>query len=217
MRAVTAPSEPSTGSRWGDGQAELRPSTSMAAEASEESRLVEQALGGDRSAFDRIVRARFGQIYGILFRLVGNHEDAEDLAQECFVRAYRSLRFYRGEGSLGGWLARIAVHLARDHGRRGGRSAEVVGLPPAFEPSASELDPGQELSHKELAHRLAESVERLPRPLRVALMLRVLEGMEYEEVAEATGMRPGTVRTQVMKARRLLMRWMGPWLERSVK
>lgn len=189
----------------------------MAAEATEESGLVERAQGGDRGAFDRIVRARFGQVYGILFRLVGNHEDAEDLAQECFVRAYQSLRFYRGEGSLGGWLARIAVHLAHDHARRGGRTGEVVGLPPALEPSGGELDPGQELSRKELANRLAQSVERLPRPLRVALMLRVLEGMEYEDVAQATGMRPGTVRTQVMKARRLLMRWMGPWLERSVK
>lgn len=186
-------------------------------QALDERPLVARARRGDRTAFDALVRGHFAGVYGVLFRLVGNHEDAEDLAQESFVRAYRSLRFFRGEGSFEAWLTRIAVHLARDHQRRRGRSP-VVGLRVELvEPAAPRPGPQGELTRRELVQRVGEAVASLPPNLRAALVLRVLEGRDYEEVARATGMRPGTVRTQVMKARRLLMRALKPWLERSAR
>ncbi len=173
---------------------------------------IARARDGDRAAFDGLVRTYFPRVYSVLFRLLGNHEDAEDLAQECFVRAFAALRFYRGDGAFGGWLSRIAVHLARDHARagreRGARDIEAVEL------EGSERTPWQELSRRELAAELARSIGSLPEPLRVALVLRVLEGMDYVEVARITGLRPGTVRTQVMKARRLLARLLAPFFER---
>lgn len=175
---------------------------------------VAAARAGDREAFDRLVRARFAQVHGALFRLVGNHEDAEDLAQECFVRAYRSLRFYRGDGHFGAWLLRIAVHLAHDHHRRRGRAAEVSPLVELEAPVAGS-GPEYDLSRRELARALRHAVDALPGSLRVALSLRVLEGLEYDDVARATGLRPGTIRAQVMKARRILTRVLAPWLERS--
>ena len=188
----------------------------MTAWSIDEDALVQAAQAGDRGAFDGIVRARFAQVYGVLFRLVGNHEDAEDLAQECFVKAYESLRFYRGEGRFEAWLLRIALHLARDHYRRSGRSGAALALAgEGFDPEARGGEPVHDLSHRELVGALGEAIDRLPEGLRAALVLRVLEGMEYEDVAEATGLRPGTVRTQVMKARRTLARVLAPWLERS--
>jgi len=178
----------------------------------DESAEIARARAGDRAAFDVLVRAYLPRVYSVLFRLVGNHEDAEDLAQECFVRAFAALRFYRGEGPFGGWLSRIAVHLARDHARsgreRGARNIESVEL------EGGERAPWQELSRRELAAELARSIGSLPEPLRVALVLRVLEGLDYVEVARITGLRPGTVRTQVMKARKLLARLLAPFFER---
>lgn len=172
-----------------------------------EAGLVARARAGDRRAFDTLARAHLAEVYGLLHRLVGNHEDAEDLAQDCLVKAYRSLRFYRGEGSFAAWLGRIAVHLARDHHRRRGRRAPTVTL--EDEP---EVPAGTELSRRELEQRVGEAIDALPHELRAALVLRVLEGRDYADVARATGVKPGTARTQVMKARRRLLRALAPWL-----
>lgn len=173
--------------------------------------LVARAQEGDRGAFDELVRAHFTEVYRVVHRMVGNHEDAEDLAQDCFVKAYRSLRFYRGEGSFAAWLGRIALHLARDHHRRRGRQATTITLDVApHEPVAR--SESADIARRELLQHIGQAVEDLPHNLRAALVLRVLEGRDYDEVARATGMKPGTVRTQVMKARRRLMRALRPWL-----
>ncbi len=180
-----------------------------------EARLVARATEGDRGAFDQLAREHFNEVFRLLHRMVGNHEDAEDLAQECFVRAYRSLRFFRGEGSFAAWLGRIALHLARDHHRRRGRGLPLVAIDPgAAEPQSREGEPARQLSRREMIQKVGEAIERLPHNLRAAVVLRVLEGRDYAEVAEATGMKPTTVRTQVMKARKRLMAMLAPWLER---
>ncbi len=180
----------------------------------DESECIARARTGDRQALDALAHAHLPRVYGVLFRLVGNHEDAEDLAQECFVRAFGALRFYRGEGSFQAWILRIAVHLARDHARASrGRSLELESE--SSELPASERPPWQELSRRELVQSLSHSIDRLPEPLRVALVLRVLEGMDYTEVARITGVRAATVRTQVMKARKLLARLLAPFFERD--
>ena len=175
-----------------------------------DARLLERARAGDRGAFDDLVRRHFAEVYGLIHRLVGNHEDAEDLAQDAFVKAYRSLGFYRGDGTFAAWLCRIAVHLARDHHRRRGRQVRTLALELVeAEPAARRSgDP----TRKELLQKVGEAVAALPPNLRAALVLRVLEGRDYADVARATGMKPGTVRTQVMKARKHLMRALRPWL-----
>lgn len=174
---------------------------------------LELARSGDRNAFDGLIREHFRAIYSLLFRAVGNHEDAEDLAQECFVRAWSSLHFYRGETPFLGWLRRIATHLARDHHRRRGRRGVPQGLDDSPEVSSAGVEPVEALGQRELVAGLGSAIERLPDSLRSALVLRVLEGLEYREVADAAGVNEGTARTQVMKARRMLMRWLRPWLD----
>lgn len=162
-----------------------------------------RARAGERAAQEELLRRHYPAVHASAFRLLGNPEDAEDLAQECFVRAFRSLAFYRGEGPFLGWLKRILVHLAQDRYRARGRASEADALPPEL-PGGRE--PGQELERRELARSVDAALGALAAPLRTALLLRTREGLEYEEIGALTGVTPATVRTRVMKARRVLER-----------
>ena len=170
---------------------------------------ISRARAGVRGAQEELLRAHYARVHATAFRLVGNPEDAEDLAQECFVRAFRSLEFYRADGSFAGWLRRILVHLAQDHFRSHGKRPELAPLP-------GELCGGREphgvVEGRELGRTLAEALLALSPPLRIALLLRTREGLEYPEIGAMTGVTPETARTRVMKARRVLLRLLAPYL-----
>lgn len=169
----------------------------------------ERARGGDREAQEELLRLHFARVHATAFRLLGNPEDAEDLAQECFVRAFRALAFYRGAGSFAGWLRRILVHLAQDRYRAQGKRPEPVLLG-VDHPGGR--DPHALLEGRELRRGLADALQSLSAPLRTALLLRTREGLEYEEIAELTGVTAETARTRVMKARKALLRLLAPYL-----
>jgi RNA polymerase sigma-70 factor (ECF subfamily) len=188
-------------------------------EAATEQALIRRARSGDRAAFDRLVREHFTRVYAFLHRMIGSHEDAEDLAQECFVRAWGALPHYREEAAFSTWLCRIALHLAQDHHRASSRregSGEAAGdRDPhisGIARSSPEPSPAEALSRAELSRAVALALSRLPPRLRAALVLRGIEGREYAEVAEITGVKPATARTHVMQARRILQRALAPWL-----
>ena len=170
---------------------------------------VQRARAGERAAQEELLCAHYARVHATAFRLVGNPEDAEDLAQECFVRAFRSLAYYRADGSFAGWLRRILVHLAQDHFRAHGKRPEPG-------PLSAELCGGREphglAEGRELARVLADALQGLSPALRAALLLRTREGLEYAEIATLTGVTPETARTRVMKARRLLARLLAPYL-----
>jgi RNA polymerase sigma-70 factor (ECF subfamily) len=175
----------------------------------DERELVERTRSGDAGAYDALVKAFYPGVYATAFHLSGNHEDAEDLAQECFVRAHQGLSWYRGDGGMRPWLRRIVVHLARDRFRsRARRPASEPLLAAAERPG--DPGPSDELRRREASRLIAEALQRLPTALRIPLVLRTLEGLEYDEVARATGVTPATARTQVMKARRALLRLLDP-------
>ena len=189
-----------------------RTTKAMQGAAVPEAVLIERARGGDGEAFERLVQLHLPRVYGLLFRLAGNHEDAEDLAQECFVRAWRSLEHYRGDGLFSTWLYRVALHLARDHFRAARRRRDAT-LALVSEPRpAGSAAPGDRLARRELLLLVDRALQRLPHRLRSALVLRVFEGLEYDEIAQITGVTPGTVRAHVMQARKLLLRSLEPWL-----
>jgi RNA polymerase sigma-70 factor (ECF subfamily) len=170
----------------------------------DETALLDRALRGEPSAFDELVRGFYAPVYATAFHLIGNHEDAEDLAQDCFVRAHRGLAHYRGEGSFMGWLRRILLHLVRDRIRQTQR--RPVRIPLMEKEVVARNSPVQELSTREVGRRVAEAIEALPENLRISLLLRTQEGLSYEELASATGVTPQTARTRVMKARKGLRR-----------
>lgn len=177
--------------------------------AQDELERIARACAGERDAQEELLRAHYARVHATAFRLVGNPEDAEDLAQECFVRAFRSLAFYRSDGSFAGWLRRILVHLAQDHFRAHGKRPEPAPLP-------GELCGGREphglVEGRELARVLDDALLGLSPPLRAALLLRTREGLEYAEIGSMTGVTPETARTRVMKARKVLLRQLAPYL-----
>lgn len=178
----------------------------------DESRLVERARAGDRDALEELARLHFGSAYALLHRLVGNHEDAEDLAQECFVRAWSALRKGAAPRSFAAWIRTIALRLARDHHRVRVRR----GIAGALEAEVSRVAAkavADEGSARELGDVVRRALERLPARLRETLFLRVLEGLDYDEVGRAVGVKPATARTRVMQARKLLLRWLGATLD----
>ena len=177
-----------------------------------EAQRIAGARAGERLAQEELLRAHYARVHALAFRLLGNHEDAEDLAQECFVRAFRSLSFYRAEGSFAGWLRRILVHLAQDRYRAHGKRAEPAPLPPEL---CGGREPHGLVEGRELRRVLADALQTLSPTLRVALLLRTREELEYAEIALLTGVTAETARTRVMKARKLLMRLLAPYLGRD--
>ncbi len=198
-----------------DPELRMRPRARHELAFPDEEPLVTRARGGDRGAFELLVRGHFRRIHGVLFRLVGNAEDAEDLAQETFVRAHRSLEHLRDPAGFGAWLLRIAVHLARDQRRARGRRPATVPYPEdlgAGADGAARVEGAGELDARELRARLDAALDALPERQRDAFTLRVLEELDYELVGPALGVTPKSARTLVSKARRLLLRRLGPWL-----
>ncbi|MCA8978634.1 MAG: sigma-70 family RNA polymerase sigma factor [Planctomycetes bacterium] len=179
--------------------------------------LIAEARAGDRAAYDALARRHFQRVHALLFRLVGNHEDAEDLTQECFVKAHRSLGWYRSECSFATWLYRIAVHLSRDHYRKRSRRGKVASLSELQEaqngPPSPRCGPRELAVQHEFEGILRDALDTLPHRLRAALVLRTLEGLEYDEIAEVLGIQPGTARVHVMKARRQLARLLSSWTD----
>lgn len=177
-------------------------------------RLVERAREGDRAAFAGLVRMHRGEVQRVARRLIGNHEDAEDVAQEAFVRAWKGLALFRDGQRFGAWVVGIAVHLVRDLQRSRGRRAEAQAVEVLEDLMASRAqDPSREGSSRELQQLAEAAVASLPDRLRVAVVLRTLEGHGYGEIARITGVQEQTVRMRVAEGRKALRRALAPHVD----
>lgn len=177
-------------------------------------RLVKEArTGGD--AFDELIRLFQGRIYNLAYRMVNNHADASDLTQEIFVKLHRSLGKFRGQSRFSTWLYAVAAN----HCRSGLRKSRRIGF---FESRSLDephggpndggagrvldlADPGASpaaaLEHRELGERIQAVVAGLPKDLRTVLVLRDVQGLEYEEIARVLGCSLGTVKSRLWRAR----------------
>jgi len=182
------------------------PSVLRDAAADEDADLVAKAKGGDRRAFDELVERHLPRVWRVVYRVLRHREDTEDVVQEVFVTAHRSLRDFRGDAKLSTWLHRIAVTRALNHAeraaekvRRGSEPIEVIA-----EPASTAPTPLHALEAKELRRRLADCLEKVPEAWRAVLALRDAEQMAYEEIAAVLGLALGTVRSRLARARALL-------------
>lgn len=172
--------------------------------------LVAQAQQGDVQAFERLVLAYQDRLYGLCYRLAGNHADAQDLAQETFVRAYRALDRFRQEADFGTYLHRIAVNLWLNHRKR---NQAVLSLDDPVLTGEGELprqvadnnrQPEQAIEDGELKDLIWQAIGTLGREHRAVLVLREMETLSYEEIAAALGVAPGTVKSRLSRARNAL-------------
>ena len=182
-------------------QAALSFDDALPAESAEVSRLVRLTLGGDRAAFEQIIKRYESRVMTLAVRLLGGRDDAPDAAQEVFLRAFKYLHRVDTRKPLEPWLFRIAVNVCRDlMRRRAQRQATFVDADPA-EPIDQSNDPCAGLERKQQRVMLQRALERLPEKERLAIVLRDVEGLTTAEVAEILRSSETTVRSQISRGR----------------
>jgi RNA polymerase sigma-70 factor (ECF subfamily) len=170
---------------------------------------LEALRAGDRTEFARLVDAYSGIIYRLAVKLVNNPQDAEDVLQEAFIKAYRGLAGFDGRSSLSTWLYRIATNEALMHLRRQKQAAVSLDEPQEIEDGLQEpvqvVDfccmPEEELMSAEARRHLDEAVDRLPANLRLVFLLRDIEGLSTQETAEILNLSETAVKTRLSRAR----------------
>jgi RNA polymerase sigma-70 factor (ECF subfamily) len=171
--------------------------------------LVEAFRTGERAAFDVIVVRHRRNVYQLCYRFVNNHEDASDLAQDVFVRAFRGLANFKGDASLATWLYRVAVNACLN--RVAVKKPITAPLEAATHVDGRAVNPLDEVLRLERAEKVKAAIDQLPPKQKATLMLRVYQECSHEEIAEALGSTVGAVKANFFHALKNLKRT----LERS--
>ena len=172
----------------------------------DEKTLIRNVLEGDHEAFAELVRLHETQVYNLCLRMSGNPEDARDLSQEAFLKAWRGLRFYQFESAFSTWLYRltsnVCIDFLRSKKRRPSLSLTV------YEEEAVELEvedpsptPEEQVLHLEHKQAVAEAMQQLEEEFRQVLVLRVINDLPYEQIAEILNLKVGTVKSRLARAR----------------
>jgi RNA polymerase sigma-70 factor (ECF subfamily) len=181
--------------------------------------LVERVQGGDRRAFDLLVRKYQHKLVGLISRYVHDWSECEDIAQEAFVRAWKAIGSFRGESAFYTWLYKIAVNTAKNHLVAMGRrppTDDIAVDDAVYVPGATRMHenatPERELMRQQVEQTVFSTVQALPEELRVAITLREVEGLSYDEIAEKMGCPIGTVRSRIFRAREAIDEKLRPLL-----
>lgn len=169
-----------------------------------DSELISRAAGGDTSAFQALVERHRSMVYRVAYQFAGNHHDAEDIAQEVFIKVYRSLDRFRQDAQLSSWMYRIVMNACIDHRRR----HSPAGAAPFGEEAEHKMlntpeeSPGPEDTAYagELGQVLESEINRLPQGQRLVFVMRHHQGLKLCEIAAALGLAEGTVKRQLHAA-----------------
>lgn len=180
-------------------------------EPKEDHELVLRTKRGDRSAFEILVSRYQDRAYNVAHQILRHHEDALDVAQEAFARAYVSIARFQGTAGFYTWLYRILVNLAIDQVRARGRGNPIALDDPERGMALSEMtpDPAASLENKELREQIVNAVAGLPADQRAALTLREIDGFSYQEIARIMNCSIGTVMSRLHAARQKLQQILG--------
>ena len=199
-------------------------SNQRASEAQEDRDLIEAARAGDRAAFRALVERHQRRAFAIALGIVHDEHDAREIVQEAFLRVWKGLDRWQGDSAFFTWLYRIVSNLGIDVVRRPGRRAadrdvplELDDLGEADLPLVGRIDGGEPFDHlrrREIAARLRAALDALPPYHRGVILMREVEGMSYDEMAQAMGVSKGTIMSRLFHARQKLQRALGDyWLE----
>lgn len=180
----------------------------------EDAAMVKAVLGGDSTAYRGLVEKYQSRVYSMVYGMIRNREDARDLTQEAFVKAFNNLKSFRLEASFYTWLYRIAMNVTIDHTRKRKRR-EVAG----FEEDIANRDadggideihhqdsPSKALERKQLYKKIMDCLEKLPADQKQVILLRELEGLSYREISEVMGIPEGTVMSRLFYARKKMQK-----------
>ena len=177
----------------------------------EEYAVMRRVCAGDTDAFEALVTAYQKQVYNLALRTVGNEEDAADMTQEAFLRAYRSLGSFRGDSKFSVWLYRLTTNICIDFLRSRGRrptvsltAADEDEEPQELDVADDRFDPVQSLERAELRRAVQRGLASLPEDYRRILMLRELSGLSYAEIGQVLRLEEGTVKSRLFRARKKL-------------
>ena len=170
--------------------------------------LVERVQKGEKRAFDLLVRKYQHKVIGVISRYVSDWSECQDVAQEAFMRAYRAMAAFRGDSQFYTWMYKIATNTAKNHLVSQGRRppADDIGIDDAVQLDGGmrlkdRATPEHELMRQEIEQTVFATVEQLPEDLKMAITLREVDGLSYEEIAEKMDCPIGTVRSRIFRAR----------------
>lgn len=179
----------------------------------EEERIaVEKVKNGDSGAFELLVIAAQNDVYAVAFKMLGNAEDALDASQDAFIKAYTGISKFRGDSKFSVWMYKITYNICLDKLRKSRRrptvSIERDDDEPELQIPDTSQSPEERIVSKETSELVREGLSRLSPKLRSVLVLREVSGLSYAEIGEATGLREGTVKSRINRARLALSEYL---------
>lgn len=190
-------------------------------EAQEDEALVERAKTGDRAAFQALFQKYHRRVYAVALGVVKRPEDAMDVVQDAFIKVHKHLGTFQGASSFYTWLYRIVMNLGIDHVRRSRKVVEWGDDVPLDQaagdgtmvPKVGDANPSRTLVRRELSDKIRQALETLPEYHRAVILLREVEGMSYEEIADVLEVPKGTIMSRLFHARRKMQDQLQPYLE----
>lgn len=191
------------------------------AEPQDERKLVKRAKGGDMGAYDELVRRYQERIYATIYHMTANHEDANDLAQEAFIKAYQALRSFKGDSSFFTWVYRIAVNktinFLKQRKNKAHMSLNDLDFNAEHNPDLvaliSDKTPRREVNLTELQEKLNGAMQKLSEIHRLVVTLHDVQGLSHEEISKIMDCNTGTVRSRLFYARQQLQAYLSDYLK----
>lgn len=166
--------------------------------------LIEQCLAGDQSAWDAIVRQNWRKVFNVAYKFVGRHDEAEDLTQDIFLKIFKALHTFDRRANFQTWIISISRNLCIDHYRSVRKERQTIARDvdsTTLQPVAHERGPQALAEHQDLRAQLRLALDALPKTLRTAVVLRDLQELSYQEIADRLGLPEGTVKSRINRGR----------------
>ncbi|MGH9330696.1 MAG: RNA polymerase sigma factor [Vicinamibacterales bacterium] len=171
--------------------------------------LIEQCLSGDQAAWEAVVRQHWRKVFNVAYKFVGKHDEAEDLAQDIFLKIFKALDTFDRRANFQTWIISIARNLCIDHYRSVRKERETIAREVdagELTPASADIGPDRVLEQSDLRALLQRALEKLPVALRTAVVLRDLQELSYQEIADRLRLPEGTVKSRINRGRLELAR-----------
>ena len=166
--------------------------------------LIEQCLAGDQAAWEQIVRQHWRKVFNVAYKFVGKHDEAEDLTQDIFLKIFKALKTFDRRANFQTWIISISRNLCIDHYRSVRKERQTIARDVDsndLQPATTERGPYAQAEHQDLRAQLRQALETLPVTLRTAVVLRDLQELSYQEIADRLGLPEGTVKSRINRGR----------------